>query len=139
MPEHQLHSEPFRRMLLTARIERLKAIKANIDTAQEHRAALSQVVSRVTEFACAVPSERALMVSGSFDEILSRLQSFNRELSEVVQALDHAAISDDVSLRSVPNILTAAGQCRSAMEAVRSHLRVTRAHWRRVSWRGFRH
>jgi very-short-patch-repair endonuclease len=120
LPEHQLHSGPFRRMLLTARIERLKAIKANIDTVQEHRAALCQVVSRVTEFACAVSSERALVASESFDDILSRLQSFNREVSEVIETLDRAAVRDDVTLRSVPNILAAAGQCRSAMEAVQT-------------------
>ena len=120
LPEHQIQSEPFRKLVLTARIERLKAIKANIDSAQEHRAVLCQLVSRVTEFTRTVPSERALVVSGSFDEILSHLQKFNREVSEVVQTLDHAALRGNVSLRNVPNILAAAGQCRRAMDAVQT-------------------
>jgi very-short-patch-repair endonuclease len=120
LPEHQVPSEPFRRLVFAARTERLKAIKANIGSAQEHRVALDQVVSRVTDFARAVPSERALMFSSSFDEILSRLQRFNREVSEVVKTLNHAAIRDNVSLRSVPNILATAEMCRSATSAVQT-------------------
>jgi hypothetical protein len=71
LPDHQVQSEPFRKLVFTARVERLKAIKANIDFAQEHRAALSQVVSCVTKFTRAVPSERSLAMSGSFDEVLA--------------------------------------------------------------------
>jgi very-short-patch-repair endonuclease len=120
LPDSQPHAEPFRKLVLTARIERLRAIKANVDSLHEHRAALSQVVSRVTEFTRAVPSERALVVSASFADILSRLQRFTREIGEVVQAMDHAAIRDNVSLRSVPNILAAAGACRSMVAAVQT-------------------
>jgi very-short-patch-repair endonuclease len=120
LPEHQLHSEPFRKLVLSARIERLRAIKANIDSAREPRAALSQVMSRVIEFTRAVSSERALGVSGSFDEILSRLQKFNREVSDVVQTLNDAALRDNVSLRNGPNILAAACQCHRAMTAVQT-------------------
>jgi very-short-patch-repair endonuclease len=120
LPEHQVQSEPFRKLVLTARIERLKTIKANIAGAEQHRAALDQIVSGVTDFTHSVPSERTLMLSASFDEILSRLQRFSRELSEVVQAIDHVGIRDNISLRDVPNILVAAGECRSTMVAVQA-------------------
>lgn len=118
LPEHQVHSEPFRRLVFTARIERLKAIKANAGCAQEHRAALEEIVARVTDFTRSVPSQCSLMVSGSFDEILGCLQKLIRELGGVLQAIDRADIHEDVSLRSIPNILAAAGQCRCAMSAV---------------------
>jgi very-short-patch-repair endonuclease len=118
LPEHQVHSEPFRRLVFTARIERLKAIKADLGAAEEHRAALQQIVLRVTDFTRAVPSQRALMVSGSFDEILGCLQKLTRELGEVLQAVDHAAIRDEVCLRDVPIILITAGKCRGALAAV---------------------
>ncbi len=124
LPEHQRHSEPFRRMLLTARNERLKSIKANIDTAQDHLLVLRQVVAGLTEFTCAVPSEHALIASGSFEEILNRLQCFIREIGEAVQALDHAAIRDDVAVTRIPNILAVAVQCRSAMDAVQGTSRL---------------
>ncbi len=120
LPEHQLPSESFRKLVLSARIERLKAIKANLDSVQEPRAALSQLVSRVTKFTRVVPSERVFMLSASFDEILSRLQRFNQEINDVVQTFDHAAIRDSVSLSSVPNILAAVGQCCRAMGSVQT-------------------
>jgi very-short-patch-repair endonuclease len=120
LPEHQLQSEPFRKLVLTARLERLKAIKANIDSTQEHCAALGEVVSHITEFARAVPSERALAASGSFEDILGRLREFNRDVSAVVQTLDCASIHDSVSMRNIPSILAAAGQCQRAMEAVQA-------------------
>ena len=60
------------------------------------------------------------MVSGSFEEIHSCLQKLTQELANVFQVIDHAAIGDDVSLRDLPKILTAAGRCRSAMTAIQA-------------------
>ena len=70
LPEHQVHAEPFRRLVFTARSDRLKAITANAGSAQEHRAALEQLVVRVANFGRRVPSQRSLIASGTFDEIL---------------------------------------------------------------------
>jgi hypothetical protein len=41
LPEHQAHAEPFRRLVFTARTERLKAIKANASSTAEHRTSLT--------------------------------------------------------------------------------------------------
>jgi hypothetical protein len=79
LPEHQPNSEPFRKLLFTARAERLKAIKANLVPTEDHRDALQQIVSRVTEFTRDVPTHRTLMVSGSFEAILACLQKLARE------------------------------------------------------------
>ena len=84
LPEHQADSEPFRQLVFTARTDRLKAIKAKLVSTEEHRASLDQIVSRVAEFTRSVPSQRSLIVSGSFDDILSRLHKLTRELSDVL-------------------------------------------------------
>jgi hypothetical protein len=118
LPEHQAHAEPFRQLVLAARSDRLKAMKISLISTEEHREALDQIVARVADFTRSVPSQRSLMVSGSFDEILSRLQKLTRELSDVLAAANRAAISHDVPLRDIPNILAAAGQCRDAMASV---------------------
>jgi hypothetical protein len=118
LPDHQAHAEPFRNLLFTARSERLKAIKASLTPTEEHREALQQIVSRVAEFTRAVPSQRALMISGSFDGILACLQKLAREVGSALQSVECAAIGDDVLLRDVKYILVAAGQCRTAMSAV---------------------
>src|SRR5579862_245031 len=118
LPEHQAHSEPFRHLVFTARSDRLKAIKASLISTEEHRAALDQIVSRVADFTRSVPSQRSLIVSGSFDEILGRLNKLTRELNDVLLATTGAAVSDEVPLRDIPNMLAAAGQCRDAVAAV---------------------
>jgi SpoVK/Ycf46/Vps4 family AAA+-type ATPase len=71
LPEHQAHSEPFRRLVFTARSERLKAIKANLTPTEEHREALQQIVSRVAEFTRAVPGQRSLMQDRGADGIIA--------------------------------------------------------------------
>jgi hypothetical protein len=118
LPDHQAHSEPFRHLVFTARAERLKAIKASLTPTEEHREALQQIVSRVAEFTHAVPSQRALMVSGSFDGILACLQKLVREAGGALNGIERAGIGDGVVLRDLKNVLTAAAQCRSAVSAV---------------------
>ena len=118
LPEHQAHSEPFRQLVFTARTERLKAIKANLTPTEDHREALQQIVSRVAEFTHAVPSQRELMVSGSFDGILTCLQKLKREVGSALQSIERAAIGDDVVVRDLKDILAAANQCRSSITAV---------------------
>jgi len=120
LPEHQPHAEPFRRMLFAARPERLKTIKINAGASPERRATLEQCVVRVTDFALAVPSQRSLLAAGLLDEILGRLQKFNLEFRDVLQAIDRATIRDDVALGNVPGILLAAGQCRNAIASVQT-------------------
>jgi hypothetical protein len=118
LPEHHTSSEPFRKLLFTARAERLKAIKASLNTMDAYHGALHEVTSRIAEFTHAVPSQRALMVSGSFDEILAGIEKLTREVSNAMQTVERAAIGDSVLLRDVKYILVAAGRCRSAMFAV---------------------
>ena len=117
-PEHQPEAEPFRRLMFDARADRLKAIKASLGTVQEHHSALDAIVSRVADFARAVPSQRSLMVSGSLDEILECLQQLTQELGGVVETFDRIGLHDDVALRNVPSIVKAIGQCHGARTAV---------------------
>jgi integrase/very-short-patch-repair endonuclease len=118
LPEHQAHAEPYRRLVFTARLDRLKAIKANAGTVQEHRAALDQIAAKVAEFVRRVPSQRLLMASGSFQEILGSIQKLTLALESVLPAIDSAAIQENLSLRDIPNILTVAGQCRKVRIAI---------------------
>jgi len=117
LPQHQAHAEPFRRMVFTARADRLKAIKASLTSTEEHRASLDEIVTRVAAFTRSVPSQHALAVSGSFDDILDRLHKITRDLADALSAAARAGIREDVPLRDVPNVLAAAGQCREAKAA----------------------
>ena len=118
LPEHQAQSEPFGRLVLRARIEHLKAIKASIGSTLEHRVALEQIVTRINEFTRSVPTQRPLMASGSFDDIFSCLHKVIKEVGEVLQAADCATLRDEVLLCEIPNILASAAKCRNAMAAV---------------------
>jgi len=118
LPEHQPQAEPYRRLMFTARVERLRAIKASTDSAPEHPETLRLTVARAADFTRSVPSQRALMASGSFEDVLACLQLLNRELGEALQVIDRAAIRDDVALRNVPSILMSARQCIADMTSV---------------------
>jgi len=119
LPEHDVRSEPFRRLVFIGKIERLKAIKAS-SSAQDHRAVLGQIMSRIKDVARSVPSRRSLMVSGSFEEIGGCLTKLSRDLSQVLRAVDLARINDEVSLRDIPNILAVARQCRNTMATIQA-------------------
>lgn len=120
LPEHQTHSEPFRRIVFTGRAEHLKSIRANLGPTEEHRRSLEQVVTRVTDFTRTVPSQRHLVVAGSFEDILTCLESFKKEVADALRIVDRAAIGDGIVLRDLVNVMTAAAQCRGAMAAVQN-------------------
>jgi len=120
LPEHQTQSETFRRLLFSARTERLKAIKANVGSVQEHREALEKIVGRVTEWTRSVPSQRAVLVSGSFEEISASLERFGREVRAVLEVMDTSRIKETVTLRELPGVVSRAGECRQAMAAVQA-------------------
>ena len=116
LPEHQTHSEPFRRLIFTVRAEHLKSIKATLSPTEEHRQALQQIVTRVADFTRRVPGQRSLMIS--FDDILSSLEAFISEVSAGLRVVETAQISEGVVLRDIRNIMTAGEQCRRARSAI---------------------
>ena len=118
LPEHQTQSEPFRRLVFTARAEHLKSILASLGPTEDYRQALELIVARVVDFTRTVPSQRQLIVAGSFEDILTCLETFKKEITAALQAIDRTAIADGVILRDVRNIMTIAAQCWSAMAAV---------------------
>ena len=120
LPEHQIQAEPFRNLVFTARLERLRAIKVSLGTAQEQSSALVQILARVAEFTRLVPNHRSMSVPGSFEEILKCLQKLIREIGEALQVVDESGIRNDVFLRDFPNILATARQSRNAKSAVDS-------------------
>jgi len=120
LPEHQTNSEPFRRIVFTGRAEHLKSIKASLVPTEAHRRALERIVIHVADFTRAVPSQSHLMVAGSFEDILTTLESFNKEVAEALRTVDRAALGDGVRLRDVRNVMTAGEQCRDVMAAVQS-------------------
>jgi len=120
LPEHHAPSEPFRQLLFTARTERLKALKANVVPVEEQREALSRIVARITDFTRSVPSQRSLLLSGSFEDILACLQQINRDLEDVLYTVAQAEIRDEVVLGNIPDIVASATECHRALAAVQS-------------------
>ena len=125
LPEHQAHAELLPATpIVTARAEHLMSIKASLGPTENHRHALEQIVTRVAEFTRTVPSQRGLLVAGSFEEIQACLEAFKQEIADALRAVDRAAIGDGVVLRDVRSIMTAAAQCRIAMAAAQAAERV---------------
>jgi hypothetical protein len=118
LPEHQGPAEPYRRLMFKARTERLRAIKASTDSTPEHSDGLGLTVMRAADFARSLPSQRPLMASGSFEDILACLQRLSREIEDALQVIDRAAIKDDVELRNIPLLLMSAKQCIADMTSV---------------------
>lgn len=117
LPEHQPHTAPFRRLLFSARVEQLKAIRANAGSAEEHRASLSQVVENMSTLTHRVPGQGLLAASGSFDEILGCLERLSHDLGQLLQAVERASVRDEVTLRSVPACLARARDCVNSRNA----------------------
>jgi very-short-patch-repair endonuclease len=114
LPEHQLQAQPFRRLALTARVERLGSIKANLPRAEEHRALLRDVTARITDLFRSLPTQRPLSVYGSFDEVQACLQKLARDLSAVLQGIEVLGIHEDASLQEFPRFQTIVLDCRKA-------------------------
>ncbi len=118
LPEHQTASRPFRQLVFAARSDRLKTIKANLISLEEHRSLLDRTMSLVAEFTRSLPSQRSLSVSWSFEETLTSVRKLTRELTEVLLATADAAVREDSPLLHIPNIVVAARQCREELAAV---------------------
>lgn len=114
-PEHRPEAEPLRRLMFDARTDRLKAIKASLTTAEEHQRVLAAAVSHIAEFARQVPPLCSLIGSGTFKESEESLERCTNELRDVIGILQRIAVRGDVTLRSIPNIVKAAGHCCAAM------------------------
>jgi len=121
LPEHQAPSEPFRRMLFTARTERFKTIKANLASAEEHRATLQQIVASAPELTrIIVSSQGSPILSVSFEEISTCLKKRLHEVESALLSVERVAIREDVALRELTSLLAAAEQCRSAISATQT-------------------
>jgi very-short-patch-repair endonuclease len=118
LPEHQPHAAPFRSLLFSARVEQLKAIRAQAGSVEEKWASLSQVVDRMWVLAQRVPGLSLLAASGSFDEILDSLKHLAHDLEQFLQAVERASLRDDVLLRSIPECLATARDCVAFQNAV---------------------
>ncbi len=120
LPEHHPPSEPFRQLLFSARVERLKALRANTVPVEDQREVLSRIVTRVTEFTRSVPSQQSLILSGSFEDILACLLQISRDLEDVLYTVAQAEIRDEVVLRNIPDIVASALECHRTLMAVQS-------------------
>lgn len=67
-----------------------------------------------------VPSLRAVLVSGSFEEISASLERFGREVRTVLEVMETPRIKETVTLRELPGVVSRAGECRQATAAIQA-------------------
>ncbi len=120
LPEHRIQSARFRHLVLSSRTERLKAIKAKLDSVQEHRESLQRAVAHVIDWTRAVPCQSVLIVEGSFEDITASLECFGRDVRAVLDAVEASRVKETVTLRDLPAIVSYAAKCREAAEAVQA-------------------
>ena len=114
LPDHQAQAEPFRRLAFTARVERLTSIQLNLAGTEEHRDLLRDIADRFSDIIRAVPMQRPLFASGSFEEVEATLQNLARNLAVVLDGITTLGIHEEVSFRDFPGILTTARECRAS-------------------------
>lgn len=118
LPQHQSDAEPFRRMLTTARVESLKAIKGQLGLVAADRARLEEAVGRIAEIVQMVPSERSKANSVTFEQLMASLSRLADDLTQVIRTVEEATISDDVPLRALAGVFKDSACCRNAIVSV---------------------
>jgi KaiC/GvpD/RAD55 family RecA-like ATPase len=114
LPDHQAQARPFRTLAFTARVERLSSIKLQLARTEDHRSLLRNIADRVNDIIRALPTQRPLSQSGSFEEVQACLQNLTRDLAAILEGIDTLGVHEEVSLRDFPRILATARDCRNA-------------------------
>ena len=120
LPEHQPQAEPYRKLLFTARLERLRAIRASTVAAEAHRSNLDKAGSCGAELIRLLPAMRSVIVSGTFDDIKSSLAHLSTELREANDLITRWGIHDTVVIKDIPQCLAVARQCGEMQASIDS-------------------
>lgn len=118
LPEHRPVAEQFRRLLLGARVERLRNIRSELQSASEAKTAIRKAAALLNSLASAIPNRQSLFTNGSFHELLSIVRELSRDLEAVVKALEAAAVIPTTALWELPEALALAAKCRASLSAV---------------------
>jgi very-short-patch-repair endonuclease len=118
LPGHRKQSQPFRDILLTARVDRLRTIQLDMAEAKESVTSLRLTVSGIGEVSRAVPGQAPLIASGSFEDILKWIGDLDRQLNNILQLLDAHGIRDAVTVEDVSSALPLIRKCRHSKDAI---------------------
>jgi very-short-patch-repair endonuclease len=114
LPDHKDQAQPFREILTTARVERLRAVKLDIGRAQDSINALQLINSHIADFASAVPGQLALIATGSFETIYDSVRALDKELGSVLDVLAKGGVKGNATIKHVLDALPAARRCRES-------------------------
>lgn len=122
LPETDQDSLTLRDLLLKARTERLKAIKASLPAHQKHRAAVGELGS-------AIPTITEVLLSNAsparqIGQLRDQLKEANAYLEEAIAAILMADLRPDLIIRSIPELLKAADSYRRSIAHIESQDRV---------------
>ena len=105
LPEHDARAAQFRELLLKARTERLRGLKASLVSHAEDIRVLGQVQTAISSL------NEILAFSGgtscTVQDMLQALRSKNSQLAEALKLLNAAGVRDDQALNRVPEWLEA--------------------------------
>lgn len=111
LPDHRAGAEPFRRLVLTARADRLNSIRHSLPRAVQHRELLSDVSVRLDAIMRALPGQPPFSTSSSFEDIKHCLQEMAADLAVSLENIEPLGIHEDVPIRDLPRILATAREC----------------------------
>ena len=120
LPDHDAPAVRFRKLLFSAKTERLYAVKSELNNLAGHRATVDASRSAVAELARELPGLSALAQSGSFTELQDCIETLMRDLTAFLQAADRVTLGDAVPVGDIAAIVELAGGCDADETAIQT-------------------
>jgi hypothetical protein len=124
LPEHQPEAAPFRTLLFSARVDRLRAISSRAIAEQLHCVRIDKAASCSVDLVGRLPSLRSLVMPGTLDAIQQGLERLSGKLGDAVTLIAQYGIHGSAPIKSFPDRFAAARECRNQLAAIRSAFEV---------------
>jgi hypothetical protein len=123
LPEHQTEAAPFRRLVFTARVERMRAV-ASATAEGTHCAIIGEAATCSTNLVNQFPALRSLVMQGTVDAIQQGLQHLSGEIRNALALITQSGIHNTAPIKSFPDHFAAARRCRDQQAAIASDAEV---------------
>ena len=120
LPDHHAPAAPFRKLVFSAKTERLRSVKAEMNNLSVHRATLDASRSAAADLALTLPGLSALTQSGAFTELHACIEKLTNDLTAFIRAAERVTLGDGVHVRDIAAILSVADQCFNDETAIQT-------------------
>jgi very-short-patch-repair endonuclease len=117
-PENEGQSRPFREFFLSARAERIKAVRDGLRGTTEHRAILENAISSIARFGRMFSRQCPAETEATLHEFSAALKKVNEQVSAALAQAEALGLKDELAIRTLPALIAAALECRRAIQGV---------------------